>query len=322
MSSGSTERTIRILAVMVLYRQRADQSATLRALLPQMQAVAGLDVRCVLFDNGPEPAPPASLPAQVEYHAAARNEGLAGAYNYGLRRAVGGGYDWLLTLDQDTELPSHFLEAMRDAAGRLSQDESIAAIVPHLEDAGVPVSPARVGFARITTIPAAFNGVPDGEARAFNSGALLRVSELQRLGGFNTGFWLSFLDGWLHREFHLRGKKIFVLGNVHAQHKLSLLNYRERLSLAHFRNFLSAESAFHDLYCGRLEGLLYTARLMGRLVHQAQRREAREILKITFANLLRRLTWSRRRRLAQWRADAGRATAEPASSDLEHAWRP
>ncbi|MGI8770600.1 MAG: glycosyltransferase [Acidobacteriaceae bacterium] len=317
------QRTIRILAVVVLYKQRADESPTLRALLPRLGTVAGLDIRFVLFDNGPEPAEPTSLAAGVEYHAADRNEGLAGAYNYGLRQAVTGGYEWLLTLDQDTELPAHFLQSMRDAAEELSDDESIAAIVPHLVDAGMPVSPVRVRFARITPIPAGFSGVPDGEARAFNSAALLRVSALQELGGFNPCFWLSFLDGWLHREFHLRGKKIFVLGSVHSEHKLSLLNYRERLSLAHFRNFLSAESAFHDLYCGRLEGVLYTARLVGRLVHQAQRKESPEILKITFSNLLHRLTtWSRQRRLARWRADAGCAAAGSTHVGLEDAGRP
>jgi GT2 family glycosyltransferase len=318
-NSGPFERTVRILAVVVLYKQRADESTTLRALLPQLEGmgggVGGLDIRFVLFDNGPDPRPPTSLPACIEYHAAARNEGVAGAYNYGLRQAVAEAYDWLLTLDQDTELPPHFLQAMRDAADQLRENETIAAIVPHLVDAGTSVSPARMRFARTTAIPLGFSGIPEGEPRALNSAALLRVSALQELGGFNPCFWLSFLDGWLHREFHLRGKKIFVLGNIQAEHKLSLLNYRERLSLAQFRNFLSAESAFNDLYSGRLEGLLYSARLMGRLVHQAQRREAPEILKVTLTNLLHRLTWSRQRRLARWRADAGCSGPESVNAD-------
>jgi GT2 family glycosyltransferase len=304
-SSGSLERTVRILAVVVLYKQRATESTTLQTLLPQRQRVAGLEIAIVLFDNGPEPVAPASLPPHVEYHAATHNEGLAGAYNYGLGVAIAEGYDWLLTLDQDTDLPPHFLQAMRDAADRLDQAVEIAAIVPHLVDEGNPVSPTRVHFARIAPISASFDGIPAGEVRAFNSGGLLRVSALKELGGFDERFWLSFLDGWLYRQFHTRGKKTYVLGNVCAEHKLSLLNYRERLSLAHFRNFLAAESAFHDLYYGPLEGALYTARLGGRIVNQRRRKEAPEIRQITLGHLLQRLTWSRKRRLAEWHLTLG-----------------
>ncbi len=321
-SSEPSERTIRILAVVVLYKQRADESITLRALLPQVKVVAGLDIRCILFDNGPEAAASASLPDGVEYYAAARNHGLAGAYNYGLRQAVLQACDWLLTLDQDTEVPAHFLQSMRDAATRLSEDGTIAAIVPHLVDAGVPVSPVRIRFAHATSIPLGFSGVAHGETRAFNSGALLRVSALEELGGFHPCFWLDYLDGWLYREFHLRGKKVFVLGNVRSEHTLSLLNYRERLSLARFRSFLSAESAFHDLYSGWLEGALYTARLGARLLTQTQRRESAEIRKVTFTHLLHRLTWSRQRRLAQWRADADCSSAATAEVNVEQAERP
>jgi GT2 family glycosyltransferase len=304
-SSGSFERTVRILAVVVLYKQRATESTTLQALLPQQQSVAGLEIKIVLFDNGPQPAAPAFLAPDTEYHAATQNEGLAGAYNYGLTVALAEGYDWLLTLDQDTDLPPHFLQAMRDAADKLDEALEVAAIVPHLVDEGTPVSPARVRFARITPLPASLEGVAPGEVRAFNSGALLRVSALQELGGFDERFWLSFLDGWLYHQLHTRGKKTYVLGNVRAEHKLSLLNYRERLSLAHFRNFLAAESAFHDLYCGWLEGALYTARLGGRVVNQRRRKEAPEIRQATLAHLLQRLTWSRKRRLAQWHLTLG-----------------
>ena len=49
----------------------------------------------------------------------ARNEGIAGAYNYALRRAKREGFAWMLTLDQDTQLPPEFLLGMRAIALRL-----------------------------------------------------------------------------------------------------------------------------------------------------------------------------------------------------------
>ena len=42
---------------------------------------------------------------------AARNEGVAGAYNYALRLAAREGFAWMLTLDQDTQFTAGIFPA-------------------------------------------------------------------------------------------------------------------------------------------------------------------------------------------------------------------
>jgi hypothetical protein len=154
-------------------------------------------------------------------------------------------------------------------------------------------------------MPASFTGVPQREARAFNSAALLRVEALDAIGGFDPCFWLDHLDSWLHHQLYIHGWRMYVLDSVHLEHHFSLLNYKERVTLAHFQNFLGAESAYFDLYGSWMARLAYTLQLGVRLVNQRRRGEAGEILRATWKALWRRLSVPRRARISAWRRTMG-----------------
>jgi GT2 family glycosyltransferase len=215
------------------------------------------------------------------------------------------GYDWLLTLDQDTALPADFFSAIEPGLRVAKEDPRIGAIVPHLAEGERLLSPAYVGLCRTKPMPASFAGVPAHEPRAFNSAALLRVEALDAIGGFDPCFWLDHLDSWLHHQLYVHGWRMYVLDSVHLEHHFSLLNYRDRVSLAHLRNFLAAESAYFDLYCSPLAGAAHTLQLAGRLVKQALRRETREVRRATWSALWQRLTVAKSKRVAAWRGSMG-----------------
>lgn len=313
---SSIDRT-RIFAVIVLYKQRPSASVTV-ATLARALAAAAADCAVLVYDNtadnsmdnGRDPSAEAGalsegMPADFRYYAATRNRGLLGAYESALERARAEGYDWLLTLDQDTALPADFFSAIQPGLEAAAKDSRIAAIVPHLAEGERLLSPAYVGIGRATPLPAHFSGVPRREARAFNSAALLRVKALDAIGGFDPCFWLDHFDSSLHHRLYLHGWRMYVLDSVHLEHHFSLLNYRDRVSLPHFRNFLSAESAFMDLYGSWWVRAAYNAQLGVRLVNQRRRREYPEILQATRAALLRRLTMTRTKRLRTWRQEMG-----------------
>ncbi len=293
----------RIFAVIVLYRQAAANSATLRTLLASADHAGAdaLDLRILLYDNTAGAQAPTAMPREfVQYRAAPANRGLAGAYNEALTEAEAEGFPWLLTLDQDTELPLEYLSVMARLASECTADERIAAIVPHLVDRERVLSPVRVHFWTHTPLPLAAEGVVPGEVQALNSAALLRTSGLREIGGFHPLFWLNYLDNWLYYALNTRGKRIYVAPRLVIQHELSLLDYRDRMTIAHYEDFLLAESAFRDLYRGGLAGLAYTAQLAVRLRNQKRRREKAEILQATRAFLRRRLTTTRRQRISEW----------------------
>jgi GT2 family glycosyltransferase len=296
---------VRILAVVVLYKQRPSASVTV-ATLARTLPNACADCAVLVYDNSAEPdVPTDGLPAGFQYKAAPANRGLLGAYEAGLERARAEGYDWLLTLDQDTALPENFFSAIEPGLKAAAEDHRIAVIVPHLAEGEQLLSPAYVGLTRTTPMPASFSGVPSREARAFNSAALLRVEALESIGGFDPCFWLDHLDSWLHHELYIHGWRMYVLDSVHLEHHFSLLNYKERVTLAHFKNFLGAESAYFDLYGSWLARLAYTGQLGVRLMNQRRRGEAPEILSATRQALWRRLAMTRSKRIAAWRANMG-----------------
>jgi len=109
----------------------------------------------------------------------------------------------------------------------------------------------------------------------------------------------------LHHELYIHGWRMYVLDSVHLEHHFSLLNYKERVTIAHFRNFLGAESAYFDLYGSWMARLAYTLQLGVRLVNQRRRGEASEILNATWKALWRRLSVTKKERLSTWRASMG-----------------
>jgi GT2 family glycosyltransferase len=241
----------RILAVVVLYKQKPSASVTVATLARALESDCA-DCAVLVYDNSTEDNSAASdaaaqaVPSGFRYKTAPANHGLLGAYEAALEQARAEGYDWLLTLDQDTALPENFFSAIGPGIRAAAKDHRIAAIVPHLAEGAQLLSPAYVGLTRTTPMPASFSGVPTREARAFNSAALLRVEALDAIGGFDPCFWLDHLDSWLHHQLYLHGWRIYVLDSVHLEHHFSLLNYKERVTLAHFQNFLTAESAYFD----------------------------------------------------------------------------
>ena len=303
----------RILAVVVLYKQRPSASATVSTLARALKANRSVDCCVLIHDNSPSgELSPGELPDGFRYHPAPVNRGLYAAYEGGriFARAQGTdasaeGYDWLLTLDQDTALPENFFSAIEPGLKAAAEDHRIAVIVPHLAEGDLLLSPAYVGLTRTTPMPASFSGVPSREARAFNSAALLRIEALDAIGGFDPCFWLDHLDSWLHHQLYIHGWRMYVLDSVHLEHHFSLLNYKERVTLPHFRNFLGAESAYFDLYGSWLARLAYTAQLGVRLMNQRRRGEAPEILKATRKALWRQLTVPRQERISAWRGSMG-----------------
>ncbi|HEX6493987.1 MAG TPA: glycosyltransferase [Acidobacteriaceae bacterium] len=299
----------RIFAVIVLYKQHPSASVTVATLARALEN-ASLDCAVLVYENSAEnsaqsakPQASGTLPPGFRYHPAVSNRGLLGAYESALQQARAEGYDWLLTLDQDTSLPLDFFSAIQPGLQAAADDPHIAAIVPHLAEGERLLSPAYVGIGRATPLPVHFSGVPQREARAFNSAALLRVKSLDAIGGFDPCFWLDHFDSSLHHRLYVHGWRMFVLDSVHLEHHFSLLNYKERVSLPHFQNYLLAESAYMDLYSSWWARAAYTAQLGVRLVNQHRRREYPEILQATRAALLRRLTMTRVERLRRWRQE-------------------
>lgn len=312
---------VRILAVIVLYKQRANQSTAFQSLQLAINSLSDThaDIKILLYDNTPNPDAPAGLPQKVIYEAAERNDGIAGAYNFALRQAVREGFTWMLTLDQDTQLPPEFLVRMHPMAERLSDVHEVGAIVPHLAHAGRQLSPVRIRPWGVEYLPRESAGFVRGEIHAFNSGSLFRVRALRQIGGFDPYFWLDYQDANIFRQLHQCGRRVYIAENLQVEHDLSLLSAGESMGVERFRNFLQAESAYCDLYRGHIGRAFLTFRLMGRLWRQRRNGADPAMRRLTREALLRRIFRARKHRIQEWRGEMRQRMldAAPGIDDVE-----
>ena len=299
------EEKLKLLAVIVLYKLKPAESATLNTLQASIARLepGRADVIILLYDNTPGGQDPGVLPATVQYRADTENGGLARAYNYALGVADEEGSSWLLTLDQDTSLPLNFVDNVCHAAEFVTPTDSIAAIVPLISDHGRVLSPKMFlsRWALMRLLPANFIGIAPGEISAINSAATIRVSALKAIGGYDPRFYLHASDVVLFHRLNRKGFRIFVAGNIHVEHEMSVFDLKKRSSPRRFEENVRSEEAFYDEYLGRIGQIVLLLRIFQRLTHRLWRTGGSlPYFQITLRSLCRRLFYSRRARLESW----------------------
>jgi glycosyltransferase involved in cell wall biosynthesis len=294
----------RFLAVIVLYGMAPDESASYQSLLRARSQIGAeeLDLTILLHDNSPIAVSRPTLPAGVFHHRDASNSGIARAYNNALTMALDCRYEWLLTLDQDTDLPENTLQIYLDAIRSLDARPDVAAIVPQIRAQGRIVSPNFFALgAWPRWFPSGYVGIPSQQVFAFNSASLLRVSALRQVGGYSPWFWLDNSDSFLYRQLAKYGKQVFIEGRLEVNHSFSMMNMQQNVSPDRYQTILLAESAFWDLEMNFLAGWDRTLRLVVRMFKHWRRRDSPVLRQLTRRALLLRLFRSRASRIARWR---------------------
>jgi GT2 family glycosyltransferase len=217
-----------LTAVIVLYGHTPAQSAALSSLLGLLAGRPddAQRISLIIYDNSPEAHElVASMPVEALYIHDADNAGLARAYNAALEQARAQGSTWLLLLDQDTPLSSEYLTELLDATEALASSAEVGAIVPKLWAGTRLYSPdapflwqMRQQFAGDDhAVDENVTGMVAQQLTAYNSGAALRVSALEQIGGFPEDFWLDFLDHAVFQQLWLCGHRIWVMRTVLQQ---------------------------------------------------------------------------------------------------------
>lgn len=294
---------LEVTVVIVLYRMTPLQAPALQSVIAARRSLSADigEVRILLWDNSPGSQQEGELPAGVRYFADENNSGLATAYNRALELAVQQRSDWLLTLDQDTAVPEDFFLRMAAAARISTRYAGIGAIVPQISAGNKQLSPNYFQFGALPRwFRSGYIGVPGVPVFAFNSGAMLRVSALKQVGGYEPRFWLDDSDAMIFSKLHEHGKRVYVAGDIQVQHEFSMKDMQRRMSPQRYWNALLAETAFWDLRMNPVAGWERTLRLALRLVKQWIRKDSAELRRITWRALMRRLFRSRRQRIAEW----------------------
>ncbi len=294
------EPPAKLLAIIVIYKMQPMDSPSFQTLLLARDSAADCcDVSILIADNTPGAQECPGLPDGVSYRAFPDNPGLATPYNDAVSEAELRGCNWLLTLDQDTSLPTDFLSSMLRHLRQHQQDDRIAGVVPCIIDNGTVLSPLRfVGGFFPRVLRRGTTGVSRPHTMALNSAALLRVSALKQVGGYDPSFPLNNSDTAIFRRLDLANRRLVVAGDVVVQHELAIMRRKHRMTPERYRQLLIDERHFWQLYMpllGRLERLV---RLLGRLVKGCFTGEESSFQRITLLEIRYRLSHRTRNREA------------------------
>ena len=248
------------LTVIVLHETSLDRCLTYNTLLLLEKIKFTSDL--IIYNNSPEIIIPQSKNHIVIN--AETNEMLSGAYNFALNHANKNNYDWLLLLDQDTELTDDYFEKLYRFLSD-NQDKNIVAAVPFLRNKSKIISPNKLyfNFLRNNTVK---NGINSGHIVALNSLSLLRTDFMNAIGGFSSEFPLDMLDYWYYLQFYKHKKKIYVLDTA-LKHNLSIYNYDENITEERYAQLLNAEKKYINEF-GKTELIIYKFHLVFRFLKQ------------------------------------------------------
>lgn len=246
-----------IQAVVVLYKVAPEDSAALAGLLgalAQDRATANA-VRLLVYDNSPQAQnwqPPANVHALYIHDIA--NGGLLAAYQRALIEAQQNGAPWLLLLDDDTQVTDDFMQMQLQMTSELAARPDIAAVVPRLRSGGIVRSPhGPVGW-RQSPLPLHRDGPAPVGATAFNSGAMLRRSAIEAVGGFPGNYPLDYLDHAMFARLARAGYRLWVLP-VTLDHPMTWDDPSGEMGYDRFARVLATEQRFHREY-GGIEGAI------------------------------------------------------------------
>ncbi len=248
MSKPNIQPTIQ--AVVVLYRTAPQDSVALCGLLAALQqdpeAAAAISV--LVYDNSPD-APAASqvaLPANVAFVHDPSNGGLLAAYNCALALAKSNGAGWLLLLDDDTQVTPEFVRSQLQFS-QSNPEATLAAAVPKLRSKDKVQSPHAPVGGRQQPLADSFTGEARLGTTAFNSGAMLRRSAVEAVGGFHSGYRIDFLDHAMFARLARAGYRVWVLP-VTLDHAMTWEDPARQMGVDRFASVLEAEQRFHREY--------------------------------------------------------------------------
>ena len=142
------------------------------------------------------------------------NQGIARGLNQGLELAASHRFEWLLTVDQDSDLDSDYARAILSAAQSHEalwiQRPAIGVIAPHqVQDAsGVMTYPTKL----VDSVPVT--------QEVIQSGALWRVSALRQIGGFDEKLGIDAVDAAACLHLREAGYLIALTDTVELHHNL------------------------------------------------------------------------------------------------------
>lgn len=223
---------MKVLAIIVTYNPDEER------LNENLKAIACQTDKVVIVDNGSDDTAFLERFSFV-YNAAVignkKNKGIACALNQGMKYACENGFEWAITLDEDSVCPDNIISSAKkiieEKAGRkkmLSDDsdvecclDDIAIIVPLIKE---------TASGELCELDTAVNDESCQEVKkCITSAAITNVRIWKKLRGFDNKMFIDYVDYDYAIRCIINNYKIIRMNNVILDHRIGKSEYRKFL---------------------------------------------------------------------------------------------
>jgi len=158
---------------------------------------------------------------RVTYICNGKNLGIASALNVGAKLALEAGYQWLLTMDQDSQVPPRMVELLLNEINSYPHPESIGIMSPvHMLQNG------QVDTSLREKIKAGNGSVFEADT-VMTSGNLLNLAIYAQVGPFLDKLFIDYVDLEYCLRLKKNGFKVLVAARVILEHSLGQIADRQ-----------------------------------------------------------------------------------------------
>lgn len=150
------------------------------------------------------------------------NQGIAKALNAGFEYLASLDYQWVVTLDQDSEADANMVLELNNHLSTKAPEE-VAAIGPQIIDLNTPHKKTRyllekvqIPFKRVSIDREQY----DNLLYIITSGALTSVAAWEDLGGFKEDFFIDYVDTEFFMRANSKGYKVYGCHKAKLFHRL------------------------------------------------------------------------------------------------------
>ena len=190
-----------VLCVVILYYPSKSDWIHVDKVIQQVNKV-------LLLDNTPgadirnEPTLNA-VNDNICYHKFGENKGIGYALNFAANYAIERGFTWLLTMDQDSELPEQYIDSMFKVLNLYPNPDEVDMLCPSI---GSKKNVDPKNWERVN--------------RAITSGTLMRIEMFEKIGLFNEYLFIDYVDFDYCLRARAAGSVILQLPWLHLKHTI------------------------------------------------------------------------------------------------------
>ena len=233
-----------VFVVIVLYKKSLSNAETIITLSEFLT----LPVDIFVFDNSPDRQYDEEYfdykNFKVKYFHDGSNPGISIAYNLAIDEAVKIDKKWILLLDQDTIFTRQFVLEVSSFNFMKLNIDTVAIIPKVVSLENNIISPAKMYLGGLCMPKKTDSGLAHGALTGINSGTIINVQFIRKIGGFDRSFALDMLDHWYFREIYRLNKKVFVLNSLIYQNLSVAGDFEKEVSVARYYKMLVAEKLF------------------------------------------------------------------------------